>query len=224
MIRDDWDDWHMESGKLDLYLEQIRLAQQRFPQLTIKYGLEVDYLPGHEAWIRELSERHDWDYFIGSVHYISDSFDIDNPEKLDWWRSRDPVEIWSEYLNRLSQAAASGLFQIIGHPDLCKKFGIRPTPDRTPGFREFLETARDHETAIEINTAGLHKPCREMYPAPEILRLALETGVMLTFGSDAHAPDQVGRDFDLAVSLAKSAGYRKSCRFTRGVRELIPIP
>ena len=91
-------------------------------------------------------------------------------------------------------------------------------------FRRFLEIARDHEVAIEINTAGLRKDCREMYPSSSILEMAAETGVLLTFGSDAHAPEEVGMDFEAAVVLAKSAGYRESCRFTQRRRESIPLP
>ncbi len=224
MIRRDWDNWHMEIENLELYCRQIRQAQEAHPQLAIKYGLEVDYIPGHEAWIRELAERYPWDYFIGSVHYISDSFDIDNPEKIDQWKRRDPDAVWTAYIERLTQAAASGLFQIIGHADLCKKFCFYPKGDVLPLFRRFLETARDHEVAIEINTAGLRKDCREIYPSPEILNTAAELGIPITFGSDAHTPGEVGMDFKVAVALAKSAGYRESCRFTKRRRERIPLP
>lgn len=224
MIRKDWDNWHMEIENLELYCQKIRQAQKEHPQLAVKYGLEVDYLPGHEAWIRELSERYPWDYFIGSVHYISDSFAIDNPENLNEWKRRDVDGVWLTYLERLTQAADSGLFQIIGHADLCKKFDFQPKQDMLPLFRQFLETARDREVAIEINTAGLRKDCREMYPSPAILKMAAETGVLLTFGSDAHAPEEVGMDFEAAVALAKSAGYRESCRFTQRRREIIPLP
>jgi len=223
MIRNDWDDWHMEIENLDAYLGKLHQAQKEYPDLTIKHALEVDFIPGHEDWIRELARRHDWDYFIGSVHYISDTFDIDNPFKIDQWKERRPYDVWSAYLERLTAAAASGLFQIIGHPDLCKKFCFYPDEDVLPLFRTFLETARDHEVAIEINTAGLRKDCREMYPSPAILGMARELGVRLTFGSDAHAPEEVGADFAAAVEFARSVGYRETCRFTQRRCEVVPL-
>lgn len=223
MIRDDWDDWHMELENLDLYLENLRKAQTAYPELTIKFGLEVDFIPGHEDWIRDLAGRYPWDYFIGSVHYISDQFDIDNPNKLEMWKERDPYEVWSAYLERLTQAADSGLFQIMGHADLCKKFCIYPDRDVMPLFRGLLETARDRGVAIEINTAGLRKECREMYPSPAILKLASDLGVLLSFGSDAHAPEEVGADFPAAVEFAKSVGYTESCRFTQREVEMVPL-
>jgi histidinol-phosphatase (PHP family) len=223
MIRGDWDDWHMEIENLDRYLDGIRQAQADHPTLTIKYALEVDYIPGHEDWIRELGQRFEWDYFIGSVHYISDDFDIDNPFKIDRWKEHRVVDVWKAYLERLTMAADSGLFQIIGHADLCKKFGFYPEENTMDLFRGFLETARDRSVAIEINTAGLRKDCREMYPSPEILKIAADLGVRLTFGSDAHAPEEVGLDFAAAVELAQSVGYRSFCRFTQRECEQLPL-
>ena len=79
MPRDDFDDWRMHFSKMGDYVERVRKAQKDHPQLTIKLALEVDYLPGHEDWIRELAGLQPWDYFIGSVHYVSNSWDIDNP-------------------------------------------------------------------------------------------------------------------------------------------------
>jgi histidinol-phosphatase (PHP family) len=224
MARDDFDNWRMNASQLDEYVEKVRKAQRDFPQLAIRLALEVDYLPGHEDWIRDLAARHPWDYFIGSVHYVSDSWDIDNPAKLSEWNNRDAFEVWSAYFDRLTMAAESRLFEIIGHADLPKKFGHRPTRDPasagssgaadcTPLYEKFLAAAGKSGCAIELNTAGLRKDCREIYPSPEILRLAFQKGVPITFGSDAHAPGEVGMNFAEAVRLARSVGYTESCRF-----------
>jgi len=215
MPRDDFDQWRMYLSKLDEYLENIREARAAFPQLTIRSALEVDYLPGAEEWIRDLAGRHDWDYFIGSVHYVNGGWDIDNPAKLDQWRSRDAFEVWREYFDRLTAAAASGLFQIIGHADLPKKFRFLPKEDCTPLFERFLDVAARSGVAIEINTAGLRKECQEMYPSPAFLRLASARSVPLTFGSDAHKPSEVAMDFAGAVALARECGYTHALRFER---------
>jgi histidinol-phosphatase (PHP family) len=181
----------------------------------------VDYLPGHELWIRELAARHPWDYFIGSVHYVSDSWDIDNPAKLSEWKQRDTFEVWSLYFERLAMAAASGLFEIIGHADLPKKFGHRPTQDCAPLYEKFLTTVKQHDCAIELNTAGLRKDCREIYPSRALLELAFRMGVPITFGSDAHAPEEVGMNFAEAVQLAQATGYRECCRFAGRQRRMV---
>ena len=223
MPRDDFDNWRMRSDQLDEYVEKVRHAQREHPQLTIKLALEVDYLPGHEEWIRELASRHPWDYFIGSVHYVSDSWDVDNPAKLSEWNSRDPFEVWSVYFERLTMAAASGLFEIIGHADLPKKFGHRPKQDCTPLYERFLTAAKKTGTAIELNTAGLRKNCREIYPNPTLLDAAFRLGVPITFGSDAHAIGEVGMNLKDAIELAHSIGYKHSLRFTQRRAEVLPL-
>jgi histidinol-phosphatase (PHP family) len=213
MRQDDFDDWRMRQDQLDEYAESVRRAQTDFPQLTIRLGLEVDYLPGQEDWIRELAARQPWDYLIGSVHYVSDSWAVDNPHQRAGWKDRDPWEIWSVYFDRLTRAADAGLFEIIGHADLPKKFGHRPGRDCAPLYESFLGAAKRRHCALELNTGGLRKDCREIYPSRDILQLAFQKGVPITFGSDAHAPEEVGLNFSEAVRLAREVGYRECCRF-----------
>jgi histidinol-phosphatase (PHP family) len=219
MPQDDFDNWRMFDRQLDEYVAKVQLARETFPQLTIRIGLEVDYLPGHEDWIRKLAARHPWDYFIGSVHYVSDTWDIDNPAKLSEWKKRDPYEVWKIYFERLAMAAESGLFDIIGHADLPKKFGIRPTQDCTPLYELFLESVAKADCCIELNTAGLRKDCKEIYPCRELLQMAFTRHVPITFGSDAHAPEEVGMNFVEAYKLARSVGYVETVRFHQRQRE-----
>jgi len=215
MPRDDFDDWRMRADQLDIYVTWVERARRDFPDLDIKLGLEIDYLPGYEEWTRQLAARHPWDYLIGSVHYISPSWAIDNPQQISEWKLRDPLEVWTAYFERLTSAAESGLFDIIGHADLCKKFCFYPKQDCTPLFEAFLRAAKKHGAAIELNTGGLRKDCREIYPSARILQLAAQAGVPITFGSDAHAPNEVGLNLVDAVELARRAGYTHYRRFTR---------
>jgi histidinol-phosphatase (PHP family) len=221
MPRDDFDNWRMRDSQLDEYVAKVRRAQKEFPGLTIRLALEVDYLPGQENWIRELAARHPWDYFIGSVHYVSDAWAIDDPQKLSEWKHRDSFEVWSTYFERLTKAAESKFFEIIGHVDLPKKFGHRPDRDCTPLYEKFLNAAKKNDCAIELNTGGLRKDCREIYPSRQILELAFQAGVPITFGSDAHAPEEVGLNLTEAVQLARQAGYQESCRFARRKSERV---
>ena len=223
MMRDDWDDWHMLQGDLDDYVGKVQKARKDHPQLTIKLAMEVDFIPGHEAWIRDLAARHPWDYLIGAVHYISDSWDLDNPKKISEWRQRDPNEVWTAYFERLTLAAESGLFEIIAHADLCKKFCFYPKEDCTHLFKRLLEATKRHGLAMELNTAGLRKDCKEIYPSPQIVKLAAGVGVPITFASDAHAPGEVGANFTEAIALARSVGYTEYCRFTKRKREMVKL-
>jgi len=222
MPRDDFDNWRMFDNQLDEYVDQVRRAQRDLPQLTIRLALEVDFLPGQEDWIRHLASRHPWDYFIGSVHYVSKDWAIDDPSKLSEWKNRDAFEVWSIYFDWLTRAAETGLFEIIGHADLPKKFGHRPTQDCAPLYERFLTAAKKHDCAIELNTAGLRKDCKEIYPNRQMLEIAFAKGVPITFGSDAHKPEEVGSDFTAAIALAHNVGYKNSWRLKsrkRGVNQ-----
>jgi len=208
-----FDNWRMLREDLPRYFEEVEKARAAFPQLRIRLGLECDYLAGREAWIEELAGMAQWDFFIGSVHYVSDSWAVDSPYKLSEWKNRDVMEVWSIYFERLTMAAESGLFEIIGHADLPKKFGHRPTGDCTPMFEKFLNAAKAHRCAIDVNTAGLRKDCKEIYPSRELLTLAFRHGIPITLGSDAHAPEEVGMNFKEAIELVRRAGYTSCLTF-----------
>lgn len=223
MREDTFDDWRMRNDQLDEYVAKVWQAQRNHPQLTIRLALEVDFLPDRVEWIRELAGRHSWDYFIGSVHYVSGGWDIDSPFKRELWEKSDVDAVWAEYFDRLSQAAASGLFEIIGHADLPKKFRYLPKRDITPLVAKFLDACKATDTAIELNTAGLRKDCREIYPSRSILEMAHAKGIAITFGSDAHAPEEQGADFDAAIKLAQEAGFKTTRRFEKRNKITVPL-
>ena len=199
--------------QLDEYVAKVRQAQKDFPQLTIRLALEVDYLPGHEDWIRGLAARHPWDYFIGSVHYVSDDWAIDDPQKISEWKKRDAFEVWSAYFERLTKAAETGFFEIIGHVDLPKKFDRRPTAIARRFTKSFWTRQKNTTAPLNSTPPACGKIAKRFIRADEILQLALQKGVPITFGSDAHAPEEVGMNFAEAVQLARRVGYEKYCRF-----------
>ncbi len=127
------------------------------------------------------------------------------------------------YFDWLTRAAESRLFDIIGHADLPKKFGIYPNRDCSPLFDHFIQAAAKSNVAMELNTAGLRKDCKEIYPCPALVQLAKQHGVAITFGSDAHAPGEVGMNFTEALALARSAGFTHYRRFTQRRFETVPI-
>jgi histidinol-phosphatase (PHP family) len=181
---------------LDSYCDAVREAKHR--GLPVKLGLEVDYLQGREEETRELLEPYPWDYLVGSVHFI-DGHGIDGPPPLV--DEVGPEETWRRYESTLSSAAASGLFETLAHPDLVKMFG----PRLQWAWRDLI-SALDG-VCLEVSSAGLHKPHGRLYPEPELLGAAREAGVPITLASDAHSPQNVGRDLDRAIDHARTAGY-----------------
>jgi histidinol-phosphatase (PHP family) len=129
-------------------------------------------------------------------------------------------ERWRQYFDLWAQAARSRLFDSLAHPDLPKKFGFRP---KTFDYRSALQAVKEAGVAIEVSTAGLRKPCREIYPSEEFLRLARQLDIPITLGSDAHIPQDTGADFGKAAVLARACGYEKISRFTLRKRELVKL-
>jgi histidinol-phosphatase (PHP family) len=192
---------------LEPYVEAIAQARER--GLPVKLGLEVDYVPGREDETRELLAPYPWDYLLGSIHYI-DGLGVDGePRLLD---AVGVQEAWGRYFETLAGAASSGLFDSLSHPDLVKIFGERA---QTFDYAPVAEAIAESGVAVEVSTAGLRKPVRELYPHPDFLAACRERGVPVTLGSDAHSPEVVGRDFDRARELLRSAGYETVTVFER---------
>ena len=219
-IPEPFDDWRMAVDELPEYFEWIERARRHAGgRMPVRAGLECDWLDGCETWIADLASRYDWDYLIGSVHYLG-TWDFDNPARMDIWRERDVAEVWSEYWATYARMAASGLFDIVAHPDLVKKFGQIPEGDLSEFYEPAIDAIASSGAVMEINTAGWHKPCGESYPGRDFLELACTAGIPLVISTDAHAPEEVGRDVRKAVDLAKSAGFRETVLFEKRERSL----
>jgi len=217
-----FDDWRMAPTDLPAYLSLIEEVRAEFPDFPIKLGLECDFIPGFEHHIQHLATSAPFDYMIGAVHYIQDGWDIDNPFKRNLWKELPVEEVWKRYFHLYTQAANSGLFDFLAHPDLVKKFGDKPAGELKPYYRECLDALADNKIAIEINTAGLRKDIQEVYPSREFLEMAHQRHIPILINSDAHDPKDVAASFDLARDLARSVGYTHLTRFDK--RRPIPTP
>jgi histidinol-phosphatase (PHP family) len=205
---------------IDAYLAFVR------EETDLRAGIEADFVPGREDRMATLLEARDWDYVVGSVHFLGDDA-VDHPG-YDVWdhRSARPDEIWRRYFQTLGEAARTGMFDILAHPDLVKVWGgRRPQPEGD--LRRFYDLAMDGiaETriAIEVSTAGLRKPTGELYPAPAFLEMCLDAGCPVALSSDAHTPEDVGRDYDVALEYLDRLGVRQLAVFERRRRRLEPI-
>ena len=194
----------------------VKIMQAENPDMEIKMGLEVDYVPGREKEISSILTEYDWDYLIGSVHFI-DGWAFDHPDYRDKFEIDEVDEIYYNYYKLISQAVETNYFDIVGHMDLVKIWGHRPRGKTILHYvKPVLETIKDIGMAVEINTAGLRKPVKEIYPAKEILEMMKAMEINILFSSDAHHPDQVGMNFDQALLLVEQAGYREVADFYQG--------
>lgn len=213
--------WAMQAvDDLDAYCAFVR------EETALRLGIEADFVPGREDRMGNLLEQRDWDYVIGSVHFLDDAA-VDMAGDWDIWRTRsDPDSVWRHYFETLGEAARSGLFDILGHPDLIKVWGPdRPSPDGD--LRRFYEHAMDgiadSDVAIEVSTAGLRKPAGAIYPAPAFLEMCLEAGRPVALSSDAHVADQLGYRYQQALELLGSLGVDQIAVYDRRERRMEPL-
>jgi histidinol-phosphatase (PHP family) len=174
---------------LDAYVDAVLEAQGQ--GLPVKLGLEVDYVGERQDELAALLEPYPWDYLIGSVHWIG-GLAVDQWPGI--WAELTVNEVWARYFAALAELAASGHVDVLAHPDLVKIF--RRWPDR-------IEYPVLDGVALEVSSAGLHKPVGEVYPAAPMLA----GRPPITLASDAHVPDDVGRDLARAVAHARALGY-----------------
>src|SRR4051794_18140919 len=205
---------------LDAYVGFVR------EETDLKLGLEADHVAGREDRMANLLEGHDWDYVVGSVHFLGDhAVDID--DETDVWRHETSAErVWRRYFEAVAASAQSGLFDIIAPPDLVKIWGsARPAPSKDPRFfyEPAVEAMLEAGVAMEVSTAGLRKPAGEIYPARALLEMAVDAGIPLALSSDAHKPDQLAYGYEQAVELLTDCGVREICVFERRQRRLEPL-
>ena len=205
---------------LGAYCEFVR------SETDLKLGIEADFVPGREDRLANLLDAGDWDYVLGSVHFLGEAA-VDMGGEWDVWRTAsDPDRVWARYFETLGEAARSGLFDVLSHPDLVKVWGPeRPRPVRDP--RHHYELAMDGiaeaDVAIEVSTAGLRKAAREIYPAPAFLDMCLEVGRPVALSSDAHTPNDLGYRYEEALELLDAHGVEEVATFEGRERRLVPL-
>jgi len=200
--------WH------DYVAEVRRATDEASDSVRVLLGAEADWLPGRMAHVTGLLAAAEWDVVLGSVHFL-DGWVFDSPEHADRWEHVDVDAVWARYFEVFAEAAASGLFDVMAHPDLVKKFGHRPEGDPASHYDQAARVLAHHDLVVEVSTAGLRKPCAEIYPSRKFLEACLRHGVRVTTGSDAHCPDEVGYALDDARELLRSVGYSHMVYFEK---------
>ncbi|ADY54994.1 histidinol phosphate phosphatase HisJ family [Syntrophobotulus glycolicus DSM 8271] len=200
----------------------IREVAAEYPHLRVKVGLEADYREGEEGRIKSLLSRFDFDYVIGSVHEIR-GWLFDMPQEEQAHYIKEPDRMYKDYFRLLEKAARSGLFQIIGHLDLIKIFGVRPKTDVRELAAGVLDAVQESGLAVEINTNGRYKPVGEWYPEQKLIEEVIRRNIPLALGSDAHVPENVGRDIQEVAALLRKMGVGQIVSFDREKKILINL-
>jgi histidinol-phosphatase (PHP family) len=218
---DVWDHafWH-ENARDDLaaYCDFVRST-------PLRLGIEMDFIAGREDRIANLLDGYELDYVIGSVHFIAEG-GIDHAGYDVWEHLGDPDRVWSRYFETLAEAARSGLFDILAHPDLVKIWGsARPRPTRDPRFHyePAVEAIAESGIAVEVSTAGLRKPVGELYPSPAFVEMCVDAGAPFSLSSDAHVPEHLGYEYEPTVKSMGDWGIREVAVFEGRQRRMEPL-
>jgi histidinol-phosphatase (PHP family) len=213
-----WREWATDD--LDAYCEFVR------EETDLRLGIEADFVAGREDRMANLLEAREWDYVVGSIHFLGDDA-VDQRGEWDVWRSTgDPDKVWRGYFEALGEAARTGMYDLLAHPDLVKVWGgDAPVPEGDPRryYELAMEGIAESDVAVEVSTGGLRKPVGELYPAPGFLEMCLDAGRPVALSSDAHRPEEIGHEYDRAVDWLADMGVEELAVFERRRRRLEPI-
>jgi histidinol-phosphatase (PHP family) len=212
------EEYRMDFKDMDIYAKTIRELKEKFDgQMEILFAYEVDFLQG---FIDERVMKQNVDYFIGSIHFLG-GWGFDNPEFIGTYQNKNIDEIWKEYFNAVEALANSALFDIVGHLDLLKIFKFLPKTDMRILAKKAMVAIKKNNMTIEINTAGFRKPIAEQYPSVQLLQMASELSIPITFGSDAHDAEHIGYKSDEAIKIAKACDYETCAVFSKRDRKMV---
>jgi len=192
--------------RLGEYAAEVRRVAATNSAPRVLLGVEVDFSPETWAAIMTLVRPHRPDYVIGAVHTLAGvAVDIEPHRCAERWPRADTL--FCEYYETVAELAGAGGLDVVGHLDLPKKFGRRPSMAVRPAEDLVLDAIAAAGLLLELSTAGLRCPVAEPYPSLSLLTRARERGIRMTFGSDAHGPEHVGFALARAAQYARRAGY-----------------
>ncbi len=205
---------------LEKYVQAVVDAKDR--GLPVLLGLEVDFFPDTVDAVVEMLAPYPFDVLIASTHWLG-AWGFDLHDLVHEFDRTGVDAAYDEYFAVEKQLAASGHFDVLAHADVIKKQGQTLPEPPLDHYEELAIAASRGGMAVEVSTAGLHQPIGEMYPAPALLERFHRHGVPITIASDAHFPQQCGRDRDEAIALARSVGYTERIAFRNRVGRMVPL-
>lgn len=211
--------YSIEPSKLEEYLSEVREVGKQFPVLRLKAGLEVDYFPGSEKILRDMLGSYDFDFLMGSVHWIGELC-------LDCTKFRKTFEtavreegfdgFYVKYLQLLVRAVETGLFNIIAHFDVARNWGFKPSDSLKRGELSVLEKVSELKMAVEVSSKGLRNPVNEAYPTRRVFEVCASMKIPITLGTDAHNLSEIDFEYDSIVKYARNMGYVEQALFEHG--------
>jgi len=209
----------MRVDQFDEYVAMVERARRAWAgRVDVRLGIESDFLPGQESWLARLHDRAEFNHVLGSVHPQMKIYQ-------ERYLNGDVRAFQRQYFTHLAEAAESGLFDTLSHPDIVKivhpkKYDVAPLLDH---IRSCLDRIAATGTAMELNTSGLNKSYPEMNPSPTILSEMRARGIPVVLGADAHDAYRVAANYPDALDLLEAAGYTQISFFLARKRQNVAI-
>lgn len=209
----------MSPGQLEEYVELVTAAAGRWQErLDVRLGLECDYMPAFVPWLAELLDSQNFSYVLGSVHPFACYYQ-------EAYLTEDIVAFQRLYFQHLAEAAETGLFDCLSHPDLVRHF--QPMAWSFPAIAADVARSLDRIAAtavsMELNTRGRRIGNQDFSPGRLQLDMMYERGITVVLGADAHAASSVGDQFPEALDLLQDVGYTQVSLYLNRQRQDLDI-
>ncbi|MCA1060566.1 histidinol phosphate phosphatase domain-containing protein [Rossellomorea aquimaris] len=202
--------------RMDDFVDFIERQKSKWSDhgIQLKLGVEADYFPGSRDRLKELLSNHNWDYVIGSVHFV-DGWGFDNPEAMERFHEYDLQELYGRFFHIVEEAIRSELFDFVAHLDNLKVFNFRPDEENLlPHYQKIARALVETNTATEVNAGLFYRyPIKEMCPSPRFLKVLADAGVRFTTSSDSHYPDDIGLYVEENTERLRSHGISEVATF-----------
>ncbi len=209
----------MAQSEWPKYLEIVEEARVEFEgRLEVKVGIECDFLPSLVSYWREFLGDKQLSHVLGSVHpQVADY-------RTQFWHG-DALGYQKTYFKHLADAAETGLFDTLSHPDLVKNSTPQDWDVKRilPHICRQLDRIQKTGVAMELNTSGVLKRIPEMNPNPAMLREIAARDIPIVLGADAHVPERVADRYEDALGLLARCGFSHVSFFVDRKRREVSI-
>ncbi len=208
---------------LEDYEDSIRSADDEYKErgLRVRLGVEVDYIQDIDGSLPERFYSTDFDIILGSVHLI-DHIAISAKGRAEKaFKKYSMEELGEKYYTHIMEAVESDLFDILAHIDLYRRYGQTFYGDGIreiwkPHIADLANAMKRHNMGFEVNTSPLRKGQTQPMPDVNIINALKDRGVsIVTIGSDAHCPQDVGADINGAIQLLRDSGFSNISQFEK---------
>ena len=233
MLDDEVGDWVLDlveaRQRFELLQHEIERLQPDYPELRILLGCELEYRPEWVEALDALVESVDFDLVIGSVHVVGGQQISGGYGVAKYFKDRDVSEAYGRYFESVEEAVDWGNFDVLGHLDLVKRFGVKyyggfDVKPFTSQLRGILEKLVAKGLGLEVNTSGVAQAPGEPYPGLDVLKLAKAVHVAtVTIGTDSHVPASFDQGWEEGEALLRRAGFSEITLFSHRMRRNLPL-